>query len=439
MIKPIDKWAIPDIESRKITIVNETQSPNRYHRIHEFRNTSTDLPVIRVSIHLPLYRVANYRTNLHQLKYIKNNNKDANFFKHNEENISVQKKQHEFLWDLATTDREKIASIVGRLQAEKQREPLLISSSGIVVNGNRRLAAMRELFFSDPNQYADFGDIDCMVLPSYATEDDFKEIEVRLQMTPETRLPYDWIGECMAVKDLRDNNVEFEVIANWMRMDVSKVKNKLLILKEIELYLKEWRGTEFDYDYLKDAEEIFSQFFKRIKNKEGTQLEIARRIGWILLDQKGNEGRIYDLRDATGTLVNNVVSKIQESYSEEIAAIETNGSAEVELELEFADQNEDQVSEQSILSFLNQCKQDDLAQKDIISFCKAVINERNTQISGESAKISVQDAHTSLLEVDLTSASPETYNAIRKQLEQIENRVQTLKEQLYKLLDAKAK
>jgi hypothetical protein len=437
MTRPIDKWVIQDIDTRKHTISEQVAKPDRLHRIHELRNTAYDLPVIRIPIYLPLYRVANYRTNLHQLEWLRKNDLNPEYFKMGEENESVQKVQHAFLWELASADKELAASIVERLRTQKQREPLLISASGVVVNGNRRLAAMRELFWGQED-ISEFADIDCMILPTWATEEDFREIEVRLQMTPETRLSYDWIGECLAIKDLRGHNVEFSEIANWMNMDPAKVKNKLLMLNEVDIYLREWRGKEYDYSYLKDAEEIVAQITKRLKSKDGAQQEIARRMAWILLDQKGNDGRVYELRDVTGNLTTEVTAKLNEVFHEEIKShekVEDN----VELEFEFednSDNDEDSVSDQAIVAFLQNAKGNEEIQKEIVGLCKVVVEAKKIQKSGESAKRLVQEAHTSLLEVDLTSASPSTYDSILKHLDQILGKAAQLKEQVQRLTEA---
>lgn len=408
----------------------EVQHTQRTHRFHDYRESNNDLPVIRIPITLPLYRTANYRTNLLQIKWIREKNTPEEFFSKGEENESVQKIQHAFLWDLANTEKESLTSIISTLKKERQREPLLISASGVVVNGNRRLAAMRELYAEYPDEFSSFSHIDCMVLPSTATEDDLKDIEVRLQMTPETRLPYGWINECIAIKDLQKRGRSLDAIGALMRLDANKVRDKLLMLDEIELYLKDWHEN-FDYDSLNDAEEIIGQITSRLRKKEGLQKEIGRRIGWILLDQRGKEGRIYDLREATGSLTQNVVNKIQEEFAEEI--IEDESAITGELELDFGDE-ETQVSDQAIITFLNKSKKDDDRQSDIINICRIVVEVKKNQNVGNSALNAVKAAHTKLMEVNLTSADKTTYLSIKSQLQAILTKTTSLQSDLERYL-----
>lgn len=422
------------IAERESAIANEKLNSKRTQRFYEYRNNLEDLPVIRIPIELPIYRVANYRTSVTQLRWIRERGLSDDFFSSGEENESVQRVQHSFLWDLAQTQKETIASIIDRLKSEGQREPILITASGVIVNGNRRIAAMRELREEEPEAFGHFSFVDCMILPTEATEDDLKEIEVRLQMTPETRLPYDWLGECIAIKDLNERGKSFDTIGNWMRLEPSKVKNKLLLLNEVDLYLKDWKQKEADYDQLTDAEEIITQITKRIKNKDGLQQEMARRIGWILLDQRGREGRIYELRDVTGNLLGAVVEKIQEVYSNEIS---DESSSENEnkptFELSFEETDEDN-NEQAIISFLDTSKNNDQLQEDLLNICKVVVETKKLQKSGEAARRAAQDAHTSLLEVDLSSADKSTYNSIKRHLDSIEQRVKILQKQLEQLM-----
>ena len=56
----------------------------------------------------------------------------------------------------------------------KQTEPLLMTPDGIVINGNRRLAAMRELFQIDLSDYKSFQVVQVAILPSDASEIELK-------------------------------------------------------------------------------------------------------------------------------------------------------------------------------------------------------------------------------------------------------------------------
>lgn len=416
------KIKITPVEERRVMIEREKVASTRTQRFYEFRDEVTDLPIIRLPIDFLVYRIANYRTNILQLNYIKEKNLDKAYFSAGEENQSVQQLQHGFLWELAQTEKESVKSIKDILENDTQTQPLLISSTGIAVNGNRRLAAMRELKFTH---------VDCMILPANATEDDLKDIEVRLQMTPETRLPYGWVNECLAINDLYHRGRSIEKISKLMRIDEPKVKDKLLMLNEIELYLKEWKATPQDYDQLSDAEEIISQVSGKLKKKEGVQKEIARHIAWILLDQRGKDGRVYELRETTGNLTQSVVEKLQEVYSGEIS--EEGPETGDDLEIDLGSIGGDQKREENIITFLRGSKDNDQKQQEIVNICRVVVETKKNIQAGNMALKSVTDANAKLIEINLSTADKNTYPGIQKQLNTIKKRVDFLLGELEKL------
>ena len=100
---------------------------------------------------------------------------------------------------------------MSELETEEQREPLLITMNGVVVNGNRRLAAMRELFTERPGEFKHFSHVDCAVLPASITPHEMRETEVRLQMRPETKLPYGWIDGSIAIQEMIDSGQDTQI------------------------------------------------------------------------------------------------------------------------------------------------------------------------------------------------------------------------------------
>ena len=131
---------------------------------------------MRLDTNLPIYQMSNFRTCTAQLKYIQDHKTSEDFFNAGQENDSAQNAQHNILVDFAEKGRaSSIVPIMIQLQDEKQREPLLITCRGVIVNGNRRLAAMRELLAREPGKFRHFSHVDCAVLPSNASPDDLLE------------------------------------------------------------------------------------------------------------------------------------------------------------------------------------------------------------------------------------------------------------------------
>src|SRR5207249_750042 len=123
-----------------------------------------------------------------------------------QEDEEAQRAQHTILVGFAESGKgESVIPIKTALSKDaEQTEPLLLTREGVVVNGNRRLAAMRELFRENSTQFARFCSVRVLILPEGITADELRRIEVRLQMTPQTLLPYEWVAEALAVRDLKE-------------------------------------------------------------------------------------------------------------------------------------------------------------------------------------------------------------------------------------------
>ncbi|NKC27770.1 hypothetical protein HED52_03500 [Ochrobactrum ciceri] len=113
--------------------------------IFDFRSGTFTPKVISLPIAVPLYRMENCRTFSAQQTEIAREGLDKDYFAKGQELTTVQQSQHEILIKLAKQGSGSVTPIINVLDQDGQREPILISSSGIVVNGNRRLSAMREL------------------------------------------------------------------------------------------------------------------------------------------------------------------------------------------------------------------------------------------------------------------------------------------------------
>src|SRR5262249_45942529 len=174
---------------REATIRAAAAASNEYRDFYDFRSQKMRLPLVRLPEDLLLYRMENFRTYIDQRSYIIREKKPSNFFETGQENEGTQQIQHEILAELSRQGRaDSVTPVIDVIRVERQREPLIITSRGVVVNGNRRLAAMRELFTESNTSYSELAYVDCLVLPSDATASEIVDIEAALQAKPETRL-----------------------------------------------------------------------------------------------------------------------------------------------------------------------------------------------------------------------------------------------------------
>ena len=298
----------------KVTHNESSPGSEKFSTWDLFPGQKTELPVINIPIDLPLYRMSNGRTQTMQLEWLSENSTNDDFFKNGQEDIEAQRQQHEFLFSQAQREIEgSTAKIIDVIASQGQTEPLIISKQGIVLNGNRRLAAMRELFAEDSNTYNNFGNIRVAVLPPLSEQEEL-EFETRLQMQVETRLDYSWTDEAMVIERHREFNRTFDQIKAIMNeRRASTVENNLNALNEGRRYLREWLKKPHAYTELADKEQIFKDLPKKLKDKSSEHQDAIRKIQWALINaQQANqlEGRIYAISNCVLPRAPELVSRI---------------------------------------------------------------------------------------------------------------------------------
>ena len=383
--------------------------------------------------------MANFRTRTAQIKHVHDRELDNDFFSSGQENESAQRAQHDILVTFAARGRSSVTPIMDQLHAEEQREPLLITSDGVVVNGNRRLAAMRELFAQDPARFSYFAYVDCAVLSTSITPREIVEIEVRLQMRPETKLPYGWIEESIAIREMLNRGSERDYVADLIKKKPREIQTAERALTEVDIYLKEWLHDPENYQQVEDAEQFFNDLAKALIGVEGEMLEAKRRIAWTLLSNTNRlPGRVYDYGFSFDKKTDEVVAALMERLAIDLDATTTDadgvGDDEHPLEIDLGD-SEAEVSLQRLIGAFDDPEQRETIGEELVDVCVSINEHTRQQRVGSQALSAVRMANTKLMSVDLSKADPTTYAPIRAQLTAVGEQVTALKQALSKYVD----
>lgn len=412
-------------------ISNASSSSSDAEKFHFFQSKEIKLPVIRVPIDLPLYRLENYRTRDTQLSLVAHKRYPSGFFdKSRHEDIDVQRAQHEILIDFAKRGKgEDVTAIWNELEKRaNQTESLLIAANGIVVNGNRRLCAMRELFASGDPRYSSYSHVNCIVLPSSATEDEILEVEIRLQMAPETKLRYSWITVALACRDLRDHGHAKSQIADWMRIDEARIDREVSKLDYAELYLTEWLAEPGDYSRLDGTEQAFTQMAVRnnSKSKSAEHREIAQKLDFFLIENRS------DIEDRAYTFINTIESNTPRFLEEfaDAAGIELNDKSAPsgQLEIDIGAPTAGEKDFTPVVEALQAARTDKEQTRELISQIASVCELLSEQkkAKNKAALKFARDALRKLGSVDLATADPTSIGELTDVLWQIEERARNL-------------
>jgi len=404
-----------------------------------YEGQRTLLPVIRLPIELPVYRMANARTQTEQLAHIAETKGPTNYFEAGQDDEEAQQAQHNILRGFANATAGSVKPIIEELERTKQTEPIMITPSGVVVNGNRRLTAMRELFAERKAEFPTFAEVECMVLPPL-TEEQIDDIETRLQERPETKLPYSWINETLKIRRQLEKKSKRETdIADMRRKSVGDIRKSLSALNYAEIYLRDWCGAPGDYRLVeKGGEQFFSDLVPRLKGKDGPLLEANLRMAWLLFDNRDSlGGRIYNFNKVLGEKAEHVLAQLAERLDiEEDQTEEVESDADDEMEIDLGGEPVQNEYAPLLALFDNPQRRDEIFD-ELKAVCQTVLDSGAQSKVGKAALRAAQDANTRLTEIDLTTADLNTHTGIEKQLDEILHRATALKSKLQEIKDGK--
>ena len=164
---------------------------------------------------------------------------------------------------------------------------MLIARDGLVVNGNRRLAAMRELAAEDSKRYEGFRIIRAAVLPVHLDREQLEYIEAALQMAPELKLGYSWINRRLKLREHARDLGRERVVAAYGFVDADQVDVELTELSLAEEYL-EWIGESGRYrrDYRRVVDKaLWFTALKRQLTEIGAEhvRELWKLVGFAMI------------------------------------------------------------------------------------------------------------------------------------------------------------
>lgn len=422
---------------REAVIQKRLESATETQTLWDFRGEKTTLKVISLPVDLPVYRMANCRTYSDQQDAIAKGNLDISYFAKGQESSSVQAAQHAILVRLARKEATSVSSIVGVLESEGQRDPILITSTGVVVNGNRRLSAMRELYAEDETVNSGYAYVKCMVLPADTTPDEIDDIEANEQARPQTKLEYDWIGDAQLVRRQVSKGRSPKMVATQLRRSEADVRNLLQSIDEADLYLSEWAKKPGQYSIVSgDGEQIFGDLPKRLSGQSVPLQAASRAIAWSLFDNRDKiPGRIYSYNAAFGKLAPVVLANMAEQLDLSFTYQPEDGDDDGSFAVDIKDSSDGEDYSGIIAALKDEESREEAVDALIDASISALERERG-QRSERAALKALAQVHAKLAGLDLSTAGIDTYAAVGKQLESIRELIVKLEVKLAALKES---
>lgn len=411
------KMSLKPRAEREAMIAKRMETSDEFgETIYDFRSDKFTPKVISLPIDVPVYRMENCRTFSAQQTEIAREGMPKDFFEKGQELTTAQQSQHEILARLARQGTDSVTPIISVLEKDGQRETILITSTGVVVNGNRRLAAMRELRVRKDGSIDErFTNIKCAVLPSDVTRDEIDDIEADLQARPQTKLDYDWIGDARLIRRQVGKNRSTKEVADRLRRNKIEIENVLQALDEADLYLSEWVKKPGEYDLLQDGQQIFGDLPKAIAKKDANLQNASRAIAWSIYENRDRvSGRVYRLNAAFGKLAPQVLEILEDQL--ELPGTDYDDQAEDDdfsIDIESDGESKDYTP---IIEALRDEDTRDEAITTLIEACETAIELDKGQKNEGAALKALAQINSKVTGIDISAAGSPSLPAILKQI-----------------------
>jgi hypothetical protein len=405
-------------ESQRATFIAEqaAQSDKRWETWDLYPGRQESLKVIILPLDMPLYRMANGRTQSAQLQLIQEQSYEEAFFDAGQENESAQQLQHDLLVRLSKQSADNSGdSIYDVLMKNPQKEPLLISPSGVVLNGNRRLAAMREIQSSNPAEYMNLTHVTCAVLPQLTPQQEL-DVELKLQMSQNFKLEYTWVDEALMIKRAKINHSVSELIEM-----MSKTKQHLNMmsraLQEAELYLQVHLKKPHSYENVQNKFQLFKDLQKFTKELSESKAQTIRYIAWNL-SEADLEDRQYSYNFLLTERSEELVNEVLRAAGTSIAASK---SSDVDLTITLDEEPDVFDDFNALVESLSASGSEQVTDliENIAEKLKADEDARRTGL--DPLKLA-SEIHTKLETLDVTMAAAGTREALIAQLVNIRDK-----------------
>ena len=243
---------------------DDSSASNRQIPVYVTKEKHIMVDVYEVPLDFPIYRLENIRTESDQRSFLaRNRDKSKDFFQ-DPECRDALKVQHDFLFNIANSGSEKNHYELFQKEKFKVDEVLILNSKGILLNGNTRVSALRELYSKDRNNYSHFQRIPMAILPSTLNVENEKYIEISLQIEPERKKDYKWTSEALSVYRRRSNGDSIKQISDDFKRDNSAIGHPKKLLRQLKMADKYLDSIDKsgDYELLLDNQYALDEIYK---------------------------------------------------------------------------------------------------------------------------------------------------------------------------------
>ena len=204
------------------------------------------------------------------------------------------------------------------IKAKGQIDPGLITYDGQVINGNRRMAILKDLHSDTSNQKYEF--LEVQVLPKSVDDKGLWRIEAGLQLSRDKRLDYSPINQLLKI----DEGIKAELTPSQIastyygKVTEEKIKKDHTRLKLIQEYLQ-YIEKPFQYKFVKGLDNHFINLQNQIEKLRKEGLDESEITNAIFLGYNINHGgaKHMDVRQLAATYLSDRAKAAAEKVIDE--------------------------------------------------------------------------------------------------------------------------
>jgi len=387
--------------------------------------------VYTVRIELPKYRLENGRTSAAQQDHVAKNKLAANFFDSaRSENDAVQKAQHAILKEMAESSTPE-KNLFKFFANREQEQPLILDSTGYVINGNRRLCTYRELHEADPEK---FTHVDVIVLPKCDAKD-IDMLEAHLQVERDIKQDYSWISFALTLRQKLDSKqYSEEELCGVYDLTKKDLQLRITQLTLAEEYLQS-RNKPGRYLELEKSRFAFEQLQKsRAKLSETpAKQQLFSEIAFRLIDSPEGD-RVYATIPDARDVLDEIRAALQSELLKKEVAKEKKDLMKVPAKDLFGGTKVDEVEEDFMATFkaLRACKDEGAIRAIIQNAIEAKKERERASRRGNSSLEAIRKANTSMTDAVTHLGVQASKEGIEEQLVSIEASIVKIRKWLTK-------
>jgi hypothetical protein len=232
-----------------------------------------ELPIVEFPVEFVRFSVLNHRTRAEQMKRRQETKMD-DLFTADPLGEMAQTAQQQILMA-----QEGFDALKADLLERGQREPAVVTGDGILINGNRRAAALKSIWKDDEKPVGRY--ITAFVLPFDATPEEMIDLETELQVARDFKEDYSWVNEAFLVEEVFEAaGKDWERVSSRMRLTAEEARAQYDKLQLLHQLVSLSDGQKHYADFVAN-ESAFEELAKHIKGKGGVEADAVRSVYFL--------------------------------------------------------------------------------------------------------------------------------------------------------------